>query len=206
VFEPFSQADAGTTRQHGGLGLGLSIVKHLVHAHGGTVSVASDGEGRGATFTVRLPLAAHSSARAAEAACDTAAPPHESLADITVLVVDDDEESRAVLQAQLENHHASVLTAASAADARALVRNAHVDIILTDVAMPGEDGYSFVRWLRADAVPRMRSIPAIAVTAFARAEDRQRALDAGFQAHLPKPIETRAVIAAIATLCRHDRT
>jgi signal transduction histidine kinase/CheY-like chemotaxis protein len=203
VFEPFRQADAGTTRQHGGLGLGLSIVRHLVGAHGGTVSATSEGEGKGARFVVRLPVAAHSIGAATEVACDVPAPaPARSLVGITVLVVDDDDESRAVLQAYLENRHARVLTAASAADGRGIVRRTHVDVILADVAMPGEDGYSLVRSLRSTDTPA-RSIAAIAVTAFARTEDRQRALEAGFQMHLPKPIDAAALIEAVATLGRH---
>jgi signal transduction histidine kinase/ActR/RegA family two-component response regulator len=201
VFEPFRQADGTTTRYHGGLGLGLSIVKHLVDAHAGAIAAHSDGEGRGATFTVRLPmvaLPAEVSERGAAASSDLA--PRDSLDGVSVLVVDDDERSRRVVAAHLALHHAAVLTASSAAQAFDLLQHEHVDVLLSDIAMPGEDGYSLIRRVRALAAPAVASIPAAALTAFARKEDRQQALQAGFQLHLTKPIDARTLISAVATL------
>jgi CheY-like chemotaxis protein/anti-sigma regulatory factor (Ser/Thr protein kinase) len=203
VFEPFRQADAATTRNHGGLGLGLSIVKQLVEAHGGTVHADSRGEGQGATFTVRLPVASVCGHQIDGIAADLSSLQEleeetDELEGISVLVVDDDDESRLVVAAHLENQHARVLTAASAAAALDILQREHVDVLLADVAMPGEDGYSLIRKLRA--ANRTASIPAAALTAFARDEDRQRALEAGFQLHLAKPVDVRSLVAAVAKL------
>ena len=204
VFEPFRQADASTTRVHGGLGLGLSIVKHLVEAHHGTVRATSGGPGRGATFTARFPVdqawlvGAAPSVRRRDAV--SIEPP--SLNGISVLVVDDDHESRHVVAECLETQHARVQTAASAADAYAVLQRDRFDVLLADIAMPGEDGYALIRRVRAGIVPGTATIPAAALTAFAREEDRQLALHAGFQMHLVKPVDPRAVIGAVATLAR----
>jgi signal transduction histidine kinase/ActR/RegA family two-component response regulator len=205
VFEPFRQADGSSTRLYDGLGLGLAIVKQLVDAHGGSISVASPGEGKGATFIVRLPIA-----RVSDGAGPGAATANRrgavivaqgpSLDGLSVLVVDDDEESRHVVAAYLETHHATVLTAASAAEALALLQREHVDVLLADIAMPGEDGYGLLRKLRALGPSRVSAIPAAALTAYAREEDRQEALDAGFQKHLPKPIDVGSLVAAVAEL------
>ena len=199
VFEPFRQADGTTTRYHGGLGLGLSIVKHLVDAHGGAIAAFSAGEGQGATFTVRLPVVAtRATAPDSGVLRDPAA--RQSLDGVSVLVVDDDERSRRVVAAHLALHHAAVLTAASAAQAFDLLQHEHVDVLLSDIAMPGEDGYSLIRRVRALDTPAVASIPAAALTAFARKEDRQQALQAGFQLHLTKPIDAQTLISAVATL------
>jgi signal transduction histidine kinase/ActR/RegA family two-component response regulator len=203
VFEPFRQADGSTTRVHSGLGLGLSIVKTLIEAHGGTVTAESGGEGRGATFTVRLPMATHLDPRASIVASGTAADVATlsmSLAGISVLVVDDDDESRDVVAAHLQDCHADVLTAASAAGAFDVLRSQHVDVLIADIGMPQEDGYALIRRLRADAAPRLASMPAAALTAFARDEDRQRALQAGFQLHVSKPVDAAALVAAVVNL------
>jgi signal transduction histidine kinase/ActR/RegA family two-component response regulator len=206
VFEPFRQGDGSSTRLHGGLGLGLSIVKHLIDAHGGTVSAHSAGEGRGATFLVKLPAAAVSPA--VDLPVDERRRPlpptslftAQSLEGVSVLVVDDDEQSRLVVAAHLEAYHAAVMTAPSAAAALDILAHHHVDVLLADIAMPGEDGYSLIRKLRAFHSPAIASIPAAALTAFARNEDRQQALEAGFQLHLAKPIDAEALVGAVATL------
>jgi signal transduction histidine kinase/CheY-like chemotaxis protein len=206
VFEPFRQADGAITRVHGGLGLGLSIVKHLVEAHSGSVSAENNAEGRGATFTVRLPVASVSVGQPEAIAADDSSSSirledaTDSLEGVAVLVVDDDDESRLVVQAHLESHHARVLTATSAAAALELVQRHHVDVLLADVAMPGEDGYALIRKLRALNAPRIASIPAAALTAFARNEDRHEALQAGFQLHLAKPVDPRSLVTAVARL------
>jgi CheY-like chemotaxis protein len=208
VFEPFLQGDGSSTRLHGGLGLGLSIVRHLVDAHGGTVSAHSAGEGRGASFVVKLPTAAMSSLTR-EPVEDRRRPlpsmplaAAQSLEGVSVLVVDDDEQSRLVVAAHLEAYHAAVITAPSAATALDVLQRQHVDVLLADIAMPGEDGYSLIRKLRALDAPSIAATPAAALTAFARNEDRQQALEAGFQLHLAKPIDAEALVSAVATLGR----
>jgi signal transduction histidine kinase/ActR/RegA family two-component response regulator len=202
VFEPFRQADASTTRSHAGLGLGLSIVKQIVEAHGGTVTAENNPVGRGAVFTVRLPIVAvRHHRRMTDPSVDQAVKDENSLRGVTVMVVDDDEESRHVVAAHLETCEATVLTAASAAEALDLLQQHSVHVLLADIAMPGEDGYSLIRRLRA-LNASISSVPAAALTAFAREEDRQEALDAGFQLHLSKPIDAGSLIAAVATLAR----
>jgi signal transduction histidine kinase/CheY-like chemotaxis protein len=206
VFEPFRQADGSTTRTHSGLGLGLSIVKNLVEAHNGTVSVHSAGVGRGSTFVVRLPIsAAHESLDAqAGDGDDTPSQPLEpavpSLEGVSVLVVDDDEQSREVVAAHLQGSRADVIIAASAAHAFDVLRREHVDVLLADIGMPDEDGYSLIQRVRALGAEGAAAVPAAALTAFGRDEDRQRALDAGFQLHLVKPIDGSSLVAAVAAL------
>jgi signal transduction histidine kinase/ActR/RegA family two-component response regulator len=202
VFDPFRQADGSSTRQHLGLGLGLSIVRSLVELHDGSVTAHSDGEGMGATFIVRLPVAGRRSAssdddRRGERASDAA-----SLEGLSVLVVDDDMANREIVAVHLQAHHASVITAASAAEAFDILQRQHVDVLLADVGMPGEDGYSLVRRVRALASPEVATIPAAALTALAREEDRQQALAAGFQLHLAKPVDAEVLVAAVTTLHR----
>jgi signal transduction histidine kinase/ActR/RegA family two-component response regulator len=206
VFEPFRQADASSTRRHGGLGLGLSIVKHLVEAHGGTISAASPGEGRGSTFSVLLPIRAASPeyARTVPASLSNDEV-FVTLEGMSVLVLDDDYESREVSAAHLANRRAVVWTAASAAQALEILQREHIDVVLADIAMPGEDGYSFIRRVRA-LNAKFATIPAAALTALARDEDRQRALTAGFQLHLAKPVDGQSLIAAVASLGRRPVT
>jgi CheY-like chemotaxis protein/anti-sigma regulatory factor (Ser/Thr protein kinase) len=192
VFDRFRQEDSSSRRQHKGLGLGLAIVRHLVERHGGTVSVASEGLGKGARFTVQLPAAA----AALEA---VSVPRHpESLPDLSglrALVVDDEPDSREVLAAILQKGGAEVRVAESAADARRIFGDWNPSVIVCDIEMPTEDGYAMIRALRAEGI----RIPAVAVTAYSDSESRVRALEAGFQLHLPKPVtdaELRVVVAS----------
>jgi signal transduction histidine kinase/CheY-like chemotaxis protein len=201
VFELFRQADGSTTRMHAGLGLGLSIVKSLVEAHNGTVHVHSAGEGLGSTFVVTLPVAVWERSTTAASVSDTQpARGLPSLAGVRVLVIDDDEESREVVAAYLHGCHAVVSTVPSAAEGFALLQRERFDVLLADIGMPGEDGYSLIQRIRALCPPGSASIPAAALTAFARDEDRERALRAGFQLHLAKPIDASALVAAVAAL------
>ena len=205
VFEPFRQADGSTTRVHGGLGLGLSIVKHLVEAHGGSVEAQSAGVDQGATFIARFPIdpacanELHQPVARATSARSVETP---SLDNVRVLVVDDDEESRLVVAEHLQRCHGVVFTASSAADAYDVLRRERVDVLLADIAMPNEDGYTLIRRVRQGVVPMSSSIPAAAITAFAREEDRQLAVRAGFQMHLSKPVDPDCLIAAVVSLAR----
>lgn len=202
VFDRFRQAESSATRPFGGLGIGLALVKHIVELHGGVATATSPGLGHGATFSVCLPIAAaHEGDEApAEGTSETASGRPVDLSGVHVLVVDDDEDALAVMRRLFEGSHAEVLTAQSAAEALAIIDLTIPDIVISDIGMSGEDGYSLIRKIRA--LPRERGgrVPAIALTAFARAEDRRRAMLAGFHVHFSKPVETVELRAAVATL------
>jgi CheY-like chemotaxis protein/two-component sensor histidine kinase len=187
LFERFRQGDSSSVRKHGGLGLGLAIVKHLVALHGGHIRAASEGVGRGARFSVTLPLAARSElARAGSA--PAVQPPH-SLARLDVLVVEDDEDSRRALELALGDRGARVRTVASVPQALEAYDARPPDVLLSDIGMPGEDGYALIRTIREREAGGDRRTLAIAMTGFAGLQDRQRALRAGFDEHLAKPVE-----------------
>ncbi|MEO7496650.1 MAG: ATP-binding protein [Massilia sp.] len=207
VFERFRQGDASTTRQHGGLGLGLSIVKHLIEQHGGTVRVESEGEQKGASFTLQLPAANPQllAARADRAPYHLPSPhtPELTLRDltgVTVLVVDDEPDARDLIKRILSDCHASVITAASARAALAIFREGAPDVLVSDLGMPDVDGFGLLAQVRALGRANGGQVPAVALTAFARSEDRLRALEAGFAAHISKPVEPSELIATVARM------
>jgi signal transduction histidine kinase len=201
LFERFRQADSSPSRRHGGLGLGLTIVKHLAELHGGRVRAASEGRGRGACFVVELPFAADGMATVEGGAAPAAAAP-ASLQGIRVLVVDDDLDALAMLQRLLGDGSNQVLTASTATTALDLVARGLFDVIVSDIGMPGRDGHSFIADLRSRGI----RTPAIALTAFAHAEDVRKALAAGYQVHLPKPVDTPELLRTIARLASRPGT
>jgi PAS domain S-box-containing protein len=204
VFERFRQADSSIARAHGGLGLGLSIVRQLTELHGGSVHVESAGEGQGSTFVVRLPRAAQRPAGVPEAdgAGESVAEPQVDLAGVRVLVVDDEADTRDVLRHLLDQYQAQVSTADSAAEALALVQDDCPDVMISDIGMPGTDGYELIRQIRRLPAERGGHVPALAMTAFARSQDRTMAMMAGYQAHVAKPFDVHELLATIASLVR----
>ncbi|MEH1867574.1 MAG: PAS domain S-box protein [Nostoc sp.] len=206
VFERFCQADSSSTRSHGGLGLGLAIVRHLVELHGGTVSVESLGIGRGATFIVNLPM------KAVYVETNTAEPPSflvdvaeadnylPRLDDLRVLIVDDEPDARHLLTTILGQYGAQVIAAASASEALLALQQFHPHILVSDIGMPQQDGYALIRQVRALPTNQGGRIPAVALTAYARAEDRTQALLAGFQLHVPKPVNPSELAVVVANL------
>jgi PAS domain S-box-containing protein len=198
VFDRFHQADRSITRRFGGLGLGLSIVKHLVELHGGEVLAASEGEGQGATFTVTLPVVGDVTEidrrRDTIDGTDVSVPLHA----IRLLVVEDEADTLEFLRRLLTAHGATVLTAMTAGEALSLVRDERPDLLISDIGLPEMDGYDLIQRVRREPTPG-RDIPAIALTAYARSEDRTRALRAGYQAHIAKPVEPNELLAMIAS-------
>ncbi len=209
VFDRFRQFEGGTTRPSGGLGLGLAIVRHLVESHGGTVSAASRGKGQGATFIVTLPLTPASEGssevergRSAEAGeiPQSCPPSSDLLCNLRVLLVEDDPEARNLIGLILMSYEAEVRDCSSAAEALRILDEWRPDVLVSDIGMPVEDGYSLMRKVRARDPERGGLIPALALTAYARAEDARQALDAGYQAHIAKPVEPDKLAAAVASL------
>jgi PAS domain S-box-containing protein len=208
VFERFRQEDASMTRRHGGLGLGLSIVKHLVEQHGGTVRAESAGEGLGASFTIELPraeapAAGSRPARGSPAPMPAAEPLDAAARDLgglTVLVVDDARDGRELIARILTDCHARVRVAASAREAFDALRADRPDVLVSDLGMPEVDGFELIGWVRALPREAGGQLPAIALTAFARPEDRLKALEAGFSTHISKPVEPGELIAAVASV------
>ena len=206
VFDRFQQGDASTTRRHGGLGLGMAIVKQLVELHGGNVRVQSDGIGKGTIFTVHLPIIAaysepdeeriHSRATSRE----NQTLPDVSLANVHVLVVDDEADARQLVKRLLEMAGATVSMAGSASEAIERILAARPDVLVCDIGMPAEDGYSLIRQLRALEDSRESALPAVALTAYARSEDRTKAIRSGFQNHLAKPVEPAELLAIVSSL------
>jgi CheY-like chemotaxis protein/nitrogen-specific signal transduction histidine kinase len=206
LFDLFGQQEPALTRAHGGLGLGLAIVKHLVDLHGGTVSVAAPVPGEGANISVSLPLAAAAKEAPPREPSGLKAEglPHfsESLRGVRLLVIDDDADTREMLLSVLEHFGASAEGAASAAEGFAAFTRARPDVLVSDIAMPEEDGYSLIRRIRTLGPQGGGDVPAAALTAYGSAEDRAKALRAGFQIHIPKPVDPPELVSVVRTLAR----
>jgi signal transduction histidine kinase/ActR/RegA family two-component response regulator len=212
VFDRFRQEDDAATRRHSGLGLGLALVRHIVAAHGGSVVAHSAGEGLGSSFTIKIPR--DESPRSRSGASDRPSPapsvvthelPVGRLANLSVLVVEDDEDARDLLTTVLSKQGAAVAQAGSVAEALARLSEVVPDVLLSDIGLPVDDGYELIRAVRALGLVPER-LPAIALTAYARREDQRLALQAGFQAHVAKPVEPAELISVVADMARAART
>ena len=201
VFDRFRQADSSTTRNYGGLGLGLAIVRHLVELHGGTVRADSEGAGRGATFSVLFPLLPER-AKAMQPALsgEMLSPGPDSLAGLRILLVDDEPEARQIFTTVIQRTGAEVKACETASEALQTIEEWRPDVLMSDIAMPEEDGYSFIGKVRSLPRDKGGATPAAALTALARDEDRKRALDAGYQMHIAKPVSTGQLVTLIARL------
>jgi len=207
VFDRFRQADSSSTRSHGGLGLGLAIVRHLVELHGGTVRAESQGEGKGATFIVDLPLRAIRLQASELEQCElkvTSEPQICSslLAGLRVLVVDDEADARELLTTILTQYGAEVTAVATASEAIEAIKKSQLDVLVSDIGMPGEDGYTLIRKIRAIDPNQGGKIPAVALTAYAGVQDQSQTLSAGFQIHLPKPVNPSQLATVLSNLAR----
>jgi CheY-like chemotaxis protein len=210
VFDSFRQAESSTRRPHPGLGLGLAIVRHLVELHGGSVEAASEGLGQGAAFTVRLPAGAPSGAPSPTAPqrAHIAGPNagrRVDLSSASILVVDDDADSRDLLTTLLRQYGASVIDAPSAAAALNTLARTPVNLVISDISMPNEDGYDLVRRIRALPDARKASVRTIALTAFARDADRRQAVAAGYDSHISKPVDPQHLVATVTALLAAPR-
>jgi signal transduction histidine kinase/ActR/RegA family two-component response regulator len=207
VFDRFRQADGATSRRHAGLGLGLAIVRQLVELHGGTVSAASSGPGKGSTFTVRLPILTAPVKRELRSPADDGrtAPPLVRLDGLHVLIVEDNADGREVMSMMIEQAGATVTAAGSVKEALEALESGQPDALVSDIGLPDEDGYALVRHLRDREAERGGFLPAVAMTGFVRPEDRARILAAGFQIHVPKPVDPVELVAAIAAVTRDPR-
>jgi signal transduction histidine kinase/CheY-like chemotaxis protein len=209
VFERFRQAEGTTTRRHGGLGLGLALVRHLAEAHGGAVMAESGGKGKGAKFTVRLPVRAvlDDTVRATPRP-DAAVPDRDavevvlSLKGVTVLIVDDEADARDLVATVLRMHGAEVATAANAAQGLEMLSKSVPQVLISDVGMPGTDGYELIRKVRTLPVTAAAEVPAIALTAYSREQDRRQAFEAGFQTHVAKPVEPAELVRVVTRVLR----
>jgi signal transduction histidine kinase/CHASE1-domain containing sensor protein/CheY-like chemotaxis protein len=211
VFDRFSQADSTTTRHHGGLGLGLAIARHLVEIHGGTIRAASRGEGEGATFTITLPLIEAVAKKGEPVPRAVAAVAENGLAGVSqllsgvnVLLVDDDSDTLNVMATALAGRQANVTAVSSAGEAIRAIKQQRPDVLVSDIAMPDEDGYGLIQKVRLLENGESQSIPAVAITAYAKEEDRKRALASGFQIYLAKPVELTELVKVVARAARRD--
>ena len=204
VFERFRQADSTTTRQHGGLGLGLAIARHLVEIHGGTISAESAGAGKGATFTIRLPLIEAGAVKSQRVDQSQPATASQSLSGLNVLLVDDDSDTLTLMTTALTKRQANVTAVSSAGEAIRAITKKRPDVLVSDIAMPDEDGYGLIEKVRRLESGATQTIPAVAITAYAKEEDRERALSAGFQIYLAKPIELTELISVVARAAKRE--